>query len=120
MYTVKFMAIALLCASAIKLENSFIETQGEGVEDALVQLGAPCVYLDETQGELDYQVDMFSRTLDPRHWSNAQNIAKEMTAAGKKPKMYIHTWELFDKAFSFPRVRRYAFVQENMDMLEHF
>ena len=115
---VKFLAIAL--AAAVKLESGFVETQTPGVEDALVQLGAPCVYLDETQAELDYQVDMFSRTLDPRHWTNAQNIAKEMTDAGKKPKMYVHTWELFDKAFSFPRVRRYAFVQENMDMLEHF
>merc|ERR1719213_482583 len=115
------MAIAaLMCVSAVKFDSSFVETQSNGVEDALVQLGAPCVYLDETQAELDYQVDMFSRTLDPRHWTNANNIAKEMTDAGKTPKMYVHTWELFDKAFSFPRVRRYAFVQENMDMLEHF
>lgn len=80
----------------------------------------PCVYLDETQDELDYQVDMFSRTLDSRHWTNVQNIAKAMKKAGKKPYMYVHTWELYDKSFSFPRVRRYGFVQENMDMLEHF
>ena len=40
-------------------------------EDELVQLNDPCVYLDETQDELNYQVDMFSRTLDPRHWTNA-------------------------------------------------
>ena len=80
----------------------------------------PCVYLDETQAELNYQVDMFSRTLDPRHWTNAGNIAEAMTKAGKKPAMYVHTWELYDAAFSFPRVRRYNFVQENMDMLEHF
>ena len=46
----------------------------------------PCVYLDETQDELDYQVDMFSRTLDSRHWTNVQNIAKAMKKAGKKPK----------------------------------
>ena len=32
----------------------------------------------------------------------------------------VHTWNLYDKAFSFPRVRRYNFVEENMDMLEHF
>ena len=83
-------------------------------------LEGPCVYLDETQDELDYQVDMFSRTLDSRHWTNVQNIAKAMKKAGKKPYMYVHTWELYDKSFSFPRVRRYGFVQENMDMLEHF
>jgi|TARA_B110000238_G_scaffold166902_1_gene182769 hypothetical protein len=90
-------------------------------DDELVQLNDPCVYLDETQDELDYQVDMFSRTLDARHWKNAQNIAKAMgkngtSAAGLK----IHTWELYDTAFSFPRVRRYGFTNDNMDMLEHF
>jgi len=89
--------------------------------DELVQLADPCVYLDETQDELDYQVDMFSRTLDERHWKNAQNIASAMgkngtSAAGLK----IHTWELYDTAFSFPRVRRYGFTNDNMDMLEHF
>ena len=80
----------------------------------------PCVYLDETQAELDYQCDMFSRTLDTRHWTNMMNVAKAMKKAGKKPYYYVHTWELYDKGFSFPRVRRYGFVQENMDMLEHF
>ena len=34
--------------------------------------------------------------------------------------MAVFTWELYDKAFPFPRVRRYETVQENMDMLEHF
>ena len=61
---------------------------------------------------------MFSRTLNPKHWKNAQNVAK---AIGKDiTKTKIHTWELYDKAFSFPRVRRYNFVNDNMDMLEHF
>ena len=105
------MFLGLAAAAEIQADSQ------SGIKSAIE---GPCVYLDETQAELDYQVDMFSRTLDPRHWTNANNIAKEMSAAGKTPKMYIHTWELFDKAFSFPRVRRYAFVQENMDMLEHF
>merc|ERR1711981_795834 len=52
--------------------------------------------------------------------TNAKNVAKELTKAGSTPKWYVKTWELYDKAFSFPRVRRYAYVQENMDMLEHF
>ena len=89
--------------------------------DELVQLQDPCVYLDETQDELDYQVDMFSRTLDVRHWTNAQNIAKAMGKNGTSaPGLKIHTWELYNNAFSFPRVRRYGFVNDNMDMLEHF
>jgi len=90
-------------------------------DDELVQLNEPCVYLDETQDELDYQVDMFSRTLDVRHWTNAQNIAKAMGKNGTKGKdLKIHTWELYNNAFSFPRVRRYGFTNDNMDMLEHF
>ena len=38
---------------------------------------------------------------------------------GKKPSK-VHTWELLDKSFSFPRVRRYESVQAGMDMVEHF
>lgn len=96
------------------------EMQADAQSQIKSAIEGPCVYLDETQAELDYQTDMFSRTLDTRHWTNMQNIAKAMKKAGKKPYFYVHTWELYDRAFSFPRVRRYGFVQENMDMLEHF
>jgi hypothetical protein len=66
-------------------------------------------------------MDMFSRTLDVRHWTNAKNIAGAIAKrSGKAPAMSVHTWELYDNAFSFPRVRRYQYVNENMDMLEHF
>merc|ERR1740125_66756 len=61
------------------------EDEGQNGDGALVQLdgqlvaapaaaapaaaaAAPCVYLDETQEEMEYQVEMFSRTLDVRHW----------------------------------------------------
>ena len=64
---------------------------------------------------------MFSRTLDERHWSNALNIQKQMKKKnGAEPRLQLHTWELYNKAFTFERVRRYGFVNENMDMLEHF
>ena len=91
-------------------EQAFVEARKE-----------PCVYLDENDEELQYQMDMFSRTLDPRHWTNAVNIAEALTKkTGKAPKLSVHTWELYDNAFSFPRVRRYQLVNENMNMLEHF
>ena len=63
---------------------------------------------------------MFSRTLDIRHWTNAKAIQDRLISNGQDAKIKVFTWELYDKAFSFPRVRRYEFVQENMDMLEHF
>ena len=55
------------------------------------------------------------------HWNNAQKIYANLTDHGFGGKMpLVHTWALYDKSFSFPRVRRYSYVQENMDMLEHF
>merc|ERR1712086_962735 len=67
-------------------------------------------------------MEMFSRTLDPRHWTNVQNIHAALVKKGAKelPKLAVKTWELYDKSWSFPRLRRYNFVMENMDMLEHF
>lgn len=59
---------------------------------------------------------MFSRNCDLKHYKNAQEIQKEI--GGELPK--IHSWELFDGGFSFARVRRYDFVEDNMNMLEHF
>jgi len=102
-------------------EESSEDEEEEGADKALVQLNDPCVYLDETPEEMKYQIDMFSRTLDVRHWKNAQAIAKvigklDNGSAGMK----VHTWELYNDAFSFPRVRRYGFTNDNMDLLEHF
>ena len=34
--------------------------------------------------------------------------------------MNVHTWELYDKAFKWDRVRRYDLVQQEMDMIQHF
>jgi len=121
----KYTTIALLLLGVVsshKLhQHNAIKEAGAPVDVMNVQTGAPCVYLDETQYELDYQLDMFSRTLDPRHWTNAVNIHTAMDKKGLAPKpLLVHTWELYDEAFSFPRVRRYQFVQDNMDMLEHF
>merc|ERR1711934_475433 len=110
----KFYAYLALFLGAVSAAEI---TATAGIKSAIE---GPCVYLDETQTELNYQVDMFSRTLDPRHWTNVNNVAKAMKDAGKKPAIYVHTWELYDKSFSFPRVRRYQMVQDNMDMLEHF
>lgn len=39
---------------------------------------------------------------------------------GKDPKVSVHTWELYDKAFTFPRIRRYDLVQKHMDLIQHF
>merc|ERR1712086_388684 len=66
--------------------------------------------------EMNYQMDMFSRNFNKVHYDNAAKIADELKT--KLPQ--VHTWELYDAAFSFPRVRRYEAVQNIMNDLEHF
>jgi hypothetical protein len=119
----KYTAIALLALGVVSANTEQKNLVALNDESSLIQLNteAPCVYLDETNEELEHEMDLFSRTLDSRHWVNAVNIHTAMTKKAKRPvNLHIHTWELYDTAFSFPRVRRYGFVQDNMDMLEHF
>ena len=66
-------------------------------------------------------MEYFSRYLETKHFDNAMKIWKNLTENhGFNGKAMVHTYELYDKAFTFPRVRKYEFVQENLDMLEHF
>ena len=79
--------------------------------------------LDVTQKELDVQLDYFSRTFDKHHYENAMNIYAELKKQGKDPKTGatgVHTWELYDHAFPFEKVRRYDLVQQHMDAIQHF
>ena len=62
-------------------------------------------------------MEMFSRTFDRKYYDNAVSIQKDIKQASL-PR--VNAWELYDAAFSFPRVRRYDIVNQNMDMLEHF
>jgi len=51
------------------------------------------------------------------------NIYAEMKKLGADPKTGatgVHTWELYDHAFPFEKVRRYDLVQQHMDMIQHF
>jgi len=61
-------------------------------------------------------MDMFSRTCDRKYYDNSVHIAHEIKADLPK----VNAWEHLDKAFAFSRIRRYDFVNDNMDMLEHF
>jgi len=91
-----------------------------------VQLDGPSLNLgceealEVSQEELAIQLDYFSRRLDMKYYDNAIKIYNALKGMGKDPQVNVHTWELYDGAFSFPRVRRYELVQELMDKLEHF
>ena len=76
--------------------------------------------LEVSEEELGIQLDFLSRRLDVKYYENAMKIYDELKKMGKNPKVSVHTWELYDKAFSFPRVRRYDLVQQHMDLIQHF
>ena len=69
---------------------------------------------------MDIQLDYFSRRLDMKYYDNALKIYAELKKMGQDPQVNVHTYELYDQSFSFPRVRRYELVQSHMDQLEHF
>ena len=86
----------------------------------LTQQSVPCEEaLEVSEAELNIQLDYFSRKFDMKHYDNAMKIYGELKKQGKNPKLQVTTWELYDKAFSFPRVRRYDLVQQHMDLIQH-
>ena len=64
--------------------------------------------LNYTQEQFDMEIEWFSRSLNKTHFDNALEIYEFLN--DKKQftgKFLVHTWELYDKAFLFPRVRKY-------------
>ena len=98
----KFSLILVALLGMTQASTNLKQLKAEPCEEAL----------DVTQEELDIQLDYFSRRLDMKYYENAMKIYGELKKQGKDPKLSVHTWELYDKAFSFPRVRRYELVNE--------
>lgn len=99
-------------------DDELVNLQGDtGIIDALTAPKGQCTErLWISADEMGWQMDQFSRKFDITNYNNAMTIAGKLKI--KPPP--VHTWELLDKGFSFPRVRRYNDVQENMDLVEHF
>ena len=119
------VAIFMVSVSAINLSKHGHDTMGaDGAQSQTKNAlyDGPCVEaLNLTYAQMEKEMEYFSRNFENKHFQNALTIMKNLTKGGMaSAKVFVHTWELMDKAFTFPRVRRYEFVQENMDMLEHF
>ena len=56
---------------------------------------------------MDIQIDYFSRKFDKKNLRNAMKIYDKLVEKGAHPRVAVHTWELYDAAWSFPSVRRY-------------
>ena len=46
------------------------------------------------------------------------HIKNELAKSGQAPKFAVTTKELYDKSFSFPKVRNYDYAVQNMNDLE--
>ena len=55
-------------------------------------------------------MDLFSRTFDETHYQNAMTIANIL----KVDMPLVTTWDLYDKSFTWSRVRHYTIVEEQM------
>ena len=67
--------------------------------------------LPTTEKQLNIELDYFSRSFDKKYYYSAIAIYNELKKKGLNPQLATHTYELYDKAFSFDRVRRYDLVQ---------
>ena len=120
----KIIAISALLASAQSIglrllpEGSLIDMQPESIQ--LLQTNEPCETLEMSAAQLAIELDYFSRKCDRTHYDNAMKIYGELSKAGSPPQLKINTWELYDKSFSFDRIRRFELVQHHMDLLQHF
>jgi hypothetical protein len=120
------IAILALLGLAVEQTQAIVDRPPVPIGEALLQIEERAALgcepaIDVSQKQLDIELDYFSRTFDRKHYKKAMQIYKEMKKhLGLNPKVSIHTWELYDAAFSFPRVRRYDLVQKHMDLIQHF
>ena len=57
------------------------------------------------------EMEYFSRRLEFENFNNSLTIFKNLSkSVGMDHPLQVHTWELYDRAFTFPRVRRYSYV----------
>merc|ERR1719230_1027442 len=115
--------IALTAVSAIKIdtEQSYEADPNayKVVNNKIFRAECP-LPLEKSEEEMQLQLSQFSRTFDKVNYENAMKIYGALKAQGKDPKVAVTTYELYDKAFPFEKVRRYDLVQQHMNMIENF
>ena len=116
----KFTALLFCGVIASSQAMGFSDNQEKLYE--LMQLNtAECPKpLEITEEELSYQLGEFSRNFQMENWKNAMHIKDKLNKKGVNPKYAVTTKELYDKSFSFPKVRNYDYAVQQMNELEHY
>ena len=68
--------------------------------------------LEISEDALHYELAKFSRNFDIKHYNNAMQILDKLNEKGENVRAAVTTKELYDKSFSFPKVRNYDFARE--------
>merc|ERR1719230_1319031 len=116
----KFTALLFCGVISTSQAMGFSENQEKLYE--LMQLNtAECPKpLEISEDEMAYQLGEFSRNFQMENWTNAMHIKSKLNKKGVFPKFAVTTKELYDKSFSFPKVRNYDYAVQNMNELEHY
>merc|ERR1719198_2128640 len=120
-YTLAIIALTAVSAIKIDAEESFEADplSYKVVNNKIFRAECP-LPLEKTEEEMQLQLSQFSRTFQKVNYENAMKIYGALKKQGKDPKVAVTTYELYDKAFPFEKVRRYDLVQQHMNMVEHF
>ena len=117
----KFATALLFAGAATATVSENQEKLYEIMNLQMVTAPADCPPpLEISEEELSYQLGNFSRNFEMTAWNNAMEIAAGLAKTGKTPRFAVTTKELYDKSFSFPKVRNYDYAVENMNELEHY
>ena len=108
----KFASIIALAATAQAVSSN------QDKLFVLMQLNECPPPLEISEDNLHYQLGEFSRNFQMVNWDNAMHISGELRNGGASPKVAVTTKELYDKSFSFPKVRNYDYAVQNMNELE--
>ena len=114
----KFAAL-LLCGAIASSAAMGISDNQEMLYE-FMQLNECPKPLDITEDEMHYQLGEFSRNFQMENWNNAMHIKGKLNKKGQFPKFAVTTKELYDKSFSFPKVRNYDYAVQQMNELEHY
>ena len=118
----KFATLALIgAASAVQVsDNQQMLYDLMAIQTSQVDAAGCPIPLAITEDELAYQLGEFSRNFNMDNWDNAMKVKAGLGGSGKVPKFAVTTKELYDKSFSFPKVRNYDYAVEQMNELEHY
>ena len=116
----KFTAL-LLCGAIASTSAMGLSDNQEKLYELMQLNTAECPKpLEISEDEMHYQLGEFSRNFNMDNWDNAMEVKGKLAKAGKNPKFAVTTKELYDKSFSFPKVRNYDYAVEQMNELEHY